>query len=92
MPNVPTFKELGFPSVTGETWYAVFAPAGTPKAVVDKLNAVLRKITTSASFREAMQKIGNESKTSTPQELLELTTQQSRQWGELIRRANIKMD
>lgn len=92
MPNVPTFKELGFPSVAGETWYAVFAPAGTPKPVVDKLNAALRKITTSASFQEAMQKIGNEPKSSTPAELRELTVQQSSQWGDLIRRLNIKAE
>ncbi|GAB3662020.1 Bug family tripartite tricarboxylate transporter substrate binding protein [Ramlibacter alkalitolerans] len=92
MPNVPTFKELGHPEINGETWYAVFAPAGTPKPVVDKLNVALRKITTSASFREAMQKIGNEAKSSSPSELLELTQQQSRQWGDLIRRLNIKVD
>jgi len=92
MPNVPTFKELGYPSVMGETWYAVFAPAGTPRPVVDKLNAALRKITTSASFKEAMQKIGNEAKSGTPAELTELTVQQNRQWGDLIRRLNIKVE
>lgn len=92
MPNVPTFKELGYPSILGETWYAVFAPAGTPKPVVDKLNAALRKITTSASFRDAMRKIGNEAQSSTPAELRELTLQQSRQWGDLIHRLNIKVE
>lgn len=90
MPNVPTFKELGYPSIVGETWYAVFAPAGTPKPIVDKLNAALRKITTSASFQEAMRKIGNEAKSSSPAELRDLTRQQSDQWGDLIRRLNIK--
>jgi tripartite-type tricarboxylate transporter receptor subunit TctC len=92
MPDVPTFKELGYPAVAGETWYAVFAPVGTPKPVVDKLNAALRKITTSASFKDAMQKIGNEAKSGSPAELQELTVQQNRQWGELIRRLNIKME
>lgn len=92
MPNVPTFKELGYPTVSGETWYAVFAPAGTPKPVVEKLNATLNKITQSASFKEALQKIGNESKSGTPAELRELTAQQSRQWGDLIKRMNIKAD
>jgi tripartite-type tricarboxylate transporter receptor subunit TctC len=91
MPTVPTFKELGYPSIVGETWYGVFAPKGTPKPVVDKLNAALRKITTSASFREAMQKIGNEAKSGTPGELMDLTQQQSKQWGDLIRHLNIKV-
>jgi tripartite-type tricarboxylate transporter receptor subunit TctC len=92
MPNVPTFKELGFPSIVGETWYGVFAPAGTPKPIVDKMNAALRKITTSPAFGEAMRKLGNEPKSSTPAELVEVTMQQSKGWGEMIKRLNIKMD
>ena len=56
MPTVPTFRELGYPSVLGETWYGVFAPVGTPKPIVDKLAAAIHRITTSASFGEAMRK------------------------------------
>jgi tripartite-type tricarboxylate transporter receptor subunit TctC len=92
MPNVPTFKELGYPSIVGETWYAVFTPAGTPKPIVDKLNAALRKITTSPGFAEAMRKIGNEPKSSTPGELRDITLQQSKYWGDLIKRLNIKSE
>jgi tripartite-type tricarboxylate transporter receptor subunit TctC len=92
LPDVPTFKELGYPSIVGETWYAVFAPAGTPKPVVDKLNAALRKITASAAFGDAMRKLGNEAKTSTPLELRAVTLQQSKSWGDLIKRLNIKAE
>lgn len=92
MPNVPTFKELGYPSIVGETWYAVFTPVGTPKPIVDKLNAALRKITTSPGFAESMRKIGNEPKSSTPAELRDITMQQSRYWGDLIKRLNIKSE
>jgi len=91
LPDVPTFKELGYPSIVGETWYAVFAPAGTPQPVVDKLGAALRKITDSADFRQAMERIGNESKTSTPAQLLDITREQSTRWGEMIQRLNLKM-
>ena len=92
LPGVPTFKELGYPSVVGETWYGVFAPVGTPKPVIDKLNVALRKITSSTSFEEAMRKIGNEPKTSTPAELREVTLQQSKSWGDMIRQLNIKAE
>ncbi|WP_280153891.1 tripartite tricarboxylate transporter substrate binding protein [Piscinibacter sp. XHJ-5] len=92
LPDVPTFKELGYPSIVGETWYAVFAPAGTPKPVVDKLNAALRKVTASAAFGDEMRKIGNEAKTSTPLELRAVTLQQSKSWGDLIKRLNIKAE
>ena len=71
---------------------AVFAPAGTPKPIVDKLNAALRKITASPTFSEAMRKIGNEAKTSTPAELRQVTLQQSSSWGDLIKRLNIKAE
>ena len=92
LPNVPTFKELGYPSIVGETWFAVFAPAGTPRPIIDKLSAALRKITTSPSFSEGMRKLGNEAKTSTPEELRVVTLQQSKGWGDLIRRLNIKAE
>ena len=92
MPTVPTFKELGYPGVVGETWYGVFAPVGTPKPAIDKLSAAVRKITSSASFEEAMRKIGNEPKTSTPAELRDITLQQSKLWGDMIKRLNIKAD
>ena len=92
LPEVPTFRELGYPAIIGETWYAVFVPAGTPKPVVDKLGVALRKITTSASFAEAMRKIGNEAKSGSPAELRATTVEQAQVWGELIRRLNIKAE
>ncbi len=91
LPQVPTFRELGYPAVVGETWYAVFAPAGTPKPVIAKLGAALKKITTSASFGDAMGKIGNEAKSSAnPAELLAITQQQSRLWADMVKRLDIK--
>ena len=92
LPDVPTFRELGYPTVVGETWFAVFAPAGTPKPVIDKLNAALRKITSSASFGENMRKIGNEAKSGSPAELRATTVAQAQLWGDLIKRLNIKAD
>jgi tripartite-type tricarboxylate transporter receptor subunit TctC len=92
LPDVPTFRELGFPQIVGETWYAVFVPAGTPRPVVDKLGAALRKITTSASFGEAMRKIGNEAQSGSPADLRATTLEQSKLWGDLIRRLNIKAE
>ena len=91
MPDVPTFRELGYPDVVGETWYGVFAPAGTPKPVVDKLNGALRKITASPEFVESMRKIGNEAKSGTPADLLSSTQEQSKVWGGLIKRLNITL-
>ncbi len=92
MPDVPTFRELGYPSVVGDTWFSLFVPVGTPKPVIDKLGSALRKVTSSPSFAEAMRKIGNEAQSSTAAELREVTLQQSRSWGQMIKRLNIKAE
>ena len=91
MPDVPTFREMGYPGIMGETWYGVFVPAGTPKPVVDKLNAALRKITSSPAFVDSMRKIGNEAKSGSPADLLATTQDQSKVWGGLIKRLNITL-
>src|SRR3546814_13751571 len=77
LPDVPTFREQGYPSIVGETWYGVFAPAGTPAAIVNKLNAALREVTTSARFTQAMQSIGNQPRPSPPAELNEVTLERT---------------
>ena len=92
LPDVPTFRELGYPQIVGETWYAVFVPAGTPKPAIDRLGAALRKITASASFGEAMRKIGNEAQTGSAADLRATTLEQSKLWGDLIRRLAIKAE
>jgi tripartite-type tricarboxylate transporter receptor subunit TctC len=53
-PNVPTLAELGYPQLTGTTWFSVSGPAGMPAAVVDKLNAEIRRGLQSAPVRAAM--------------------------------------
>jgi tripartite-type tricarboxylate transporter receptor subunit TctC len=53
-PNVPTLAELGYPQLTGTTWFSVSGPAGMPVAVVDKLNAEIRRGLQSAPVRAAM--------------------------------------
>ncbi|KCB41128.1 tripartite tricarboxylate transporter substrate binding protein [Bordetella hinzii] len=89
LQDVPTFAELGYPDIVGETWYAVFAPAGTPPEVVARLNGALRKITASAEFGQIMRQIGNEARSSTPQELRDITERESRRWGALITKLDI---
>lgn len=90
LPGVPTFAELGYPEIVGETWYAVFAPAGTAAPVLAKLSRALMRITASADFDYAMRKIGGQARTATPAQLRELTLEQYRAWGDLIKRHGIQ--
>ncbi len=52
LPNVPTFEDLGYKGAPSRTWYGLFAPAGTPKPIIDKLNAAVVKVVSDPDFRE----------------------------------------
>ena len=92
LPDVPTFKELGFPKVVGETWYAVSAPAGTPKPVVDQLSAALRQVVSSKEFEQAMLRTGNQAHPGSPEDMRQMAQGESAKWGALIKRLNIRLE
>jgi tripartite-type tricarboxylate transporter receptor subunit TctC len=52
LPNTPTLADLGYKGPPSQTWYGLFAPAGTPKAIVDKLNGEIVKVVSDAAFRD----------------------------------------
>ena len=52
LPDVPTLADLGYKGAPSETWYGLFAPPGTPKAIVDKLNSEIVKVISDPAFRE----------------------------------------
>jgi len=52
LPDVPTLADLGYKGAPSETWYGLFAPAGTPKAIIDKLNGEIVKVVSDAAFRD----------------------------------------
>jgi tripartite-type tricarboxylate transporter receptor subunit TctC len=52
LPNVPTFTDIGYKGAPSQTWYGLFAPAGTPKAIIDKLNAEVTRVVSNPEFRD----------------------------------------
>ena len=52
LPDVPTLADLGYKGAPSETWYGLFAPAGTPKAIIDRLNGEIVKVVSDPGFRE----------------------------------------
>jgi tripartite-type tricarboxylate transporter receptor subunit TctC len=50
LPNVPTFADLGYKGAASQTWYGLFAPPGTPKAIVDKINAEVTRVVKDPAF------------------------------------------
>jgi tripartite-type tricarboxylate transporter receptor subunit TctC len=66
LPNIPTFAELGVPQVNDPAWYGLVAPAKTPEAVINKLNAAANKVAGMPNVKENLKKNGAEPATNTP--------------------------
>lgn len=92
LPNVPTFAEAGLPAFEHSSWLSVYAPAGTPKPIVDKLGAEIAKMLASPKYKAKLESSGVEPFLSTPEQLIELNRKETAALQKLIKAANIKMD
>jgi tripartite-type tricarboxylate transporter receptor subunit TctC len=91
-PAVPTLAEEGFPKVQASNWYALLAPAGTPGAVVAKLNAEANAILGDAGLRESLAKQGFIPAGGAPERLAELMKAEFERWTHVAADAQIKAD
>ncbi|RZT36868.1 tripartite tricarboxylate transporter substrate binding protein [Cupriavidus agavae] len=89
LPNVPTAAEAGLPGYQFETWFMVFAPAGTPKAVIDRLNGALNTTLASQPFKERMVREGFEPTPSTPEAARQRLEKEMPVWAALIKQRGI---
>ncbi|MBQ5965148.1 4-oxalomesaconate tautomerase [Massilia sp. ZL223] len=87
LPEVPTLAETGVDGVDVTQWYALFAPAGTPSPVVDRLNELLRKVLADPVVIGRIEQDGAEVKTSTPAELRSLVQSELEKWRAVVRAA-----
>jgi len=91
-PDVPTLKEAGMPDLEVETWYAMFAPAGTPQPIVMQLNESLNQFMREPAVREVLEKQGLQPEGGTPQALGERVRRELERWTRVVKAANIKAD
>ena len=92
-PDVPTAAEAGLANFVGGTWNIVAVPAGTPKPVVDRLNAAINKALVSPAVAERLQQLGIEAVTdSTPASTRAFVTAEIAKWRDVIRAAGAKVD
>jgi len=89
LPDVQTMAEQGYANVEAPNWYAVFAPAKTPRETVERLNDAVRKAIAMPDVRERLVKTGADPIQSTPEQLAELLKSDLAKWGKLIRDRNI---
>ena len=90
MPEVPTMIEAGIPDYSAVTWNGIVAPAGTPRAVIAKLNESLVAALRTAEMKDAFAKIGQEPAWSTPEEFAALIRDETVKWRRVIQAAGIK--
>ena len=92
LANVPTIAEQGVKGFESGTWQGVLVPAGTPKAVVDKLNAELITIIRSPEVRERLVSQGAEVHTMTPAEFTQFFERERKTWATVVAQGGIKLD
>ena len=90
LPEVPTFAESGLPGYEVTAWNALFAPAGTPAAIVERLNGLVIQAMNQPETKTLMDKQGIEASTSTPAELGALVKVELAKWGKVIKAAGIQ--
>lgn len=88
-PQVPTLAESGYPNLLVDTWYGVMAPAGTPAAAINKLNAEISELLTLPDVKEAMSKQGVDPVGGKPEKLDILVRSELKLWSQVVSRGKI---
>jgi len=92
LPDLPTMQEAGVPGYIAGTWYGVLAPAGTPSAIVNRLNAEIDKALAAPQLRAQFAEQSVNTAGGRPEDFAALIRQDYDKWGKLIREANIKSE
>ncbi len=88
-PELPTLAESGFPGVESDIWYAFFAPQGTPREIISRLNAELKTLLALPEIRKSFQSQGLEPVSSTPEAVRALVEKDLAKWDRVVREAKI---
>ena len=92
LPNVPTAGESGLKGYELDSWFALYAPAGTPADVVQLLNTEVNRILQAPDVRKKAEDAGTDVETMTPQQFAEFTRKELDHWGRVIRGAKISVE
>jgi tripartite-type tricarboxylate transporter receptor subunit TctC len=91
-PDLPTIAESGYPGFYADAWSGLFAPRGTPKAVVDRLAAETRRILALPEVRERLAGLGAEPVGSTPAEFAAHVQREIAKWAQVVKASGAKAD
>jgi tripartite-type tricarboxylate transporter receptor subunit TctC len=91
-PELPTVDEAGVKGYEASTWFGLFAPAGTPEAVVAKLSAETRRILDLPDMRDRLLGLGAQPAGTTPEEFAQFVQSEIAKWAKVIRDANVTLN
>ena len=92
LPNVPTIAEAGVPGYEATSWFGMFAPAGTPKPVLDKLHAALIKVLNQADVKKKIAEQGGDVVAETPAQFAAFIQAESVKWGKVVKESGATAD
>ena len=92
LPDVPTMDELGYPGMPPDSWQAIVAPAGTPTAVIERINAVVNQGLATPELRQKITKLGGEPEPKSVADFAAYIADQYKRWGDVIRITGVKLD
>ena len=92
LPEVPTIAEAGVPGYEAMTWNGIVAPAGMPRAMIDRLNTELNRALAEPGLQQKLAAIGAEPAGGTPEEFAKFIRSEYAKWGDVVRRSGAKMD
>jgi len=92
LPDVPTAADAGLPKLDATSWFAVFAPANTPKSVIDKLSAEIAKLMATPAFKQKAAEQGAAADYMTPQQLTDFSKAELTRWAQVVKASKIEAD
>ncbi len=92
LKSVPTLAESGFPGFDMVSWQALVAPAGTPRAVVDRLNAEVAKVLKTPEMKEKMTGLGTDIVANSPEQFAQYLREETAKWSKIVKDAGIKLE
>ena len=92
LPDVPTVAESGFPGFDVQSWFGLAAPAGTPKPVIDRLNAELNQVLAAPELRQRFQDLAASTEPGTPEQMRSFATAEIQRWREVVKTSGAKAE
>ena len=92
LPDVPTLGELGYSGMEDYTWVGIFAPAGTPTEVLQKLNGAILRIANEADIKQRLEAVAFDVTAAPPSETSAYVRSEVAKWARVVKEAGIKAD